>query len=181
VTAVPDVSDRSRDSQGHFRRSNPEIEHDAEAARLRGEGLSYTAIGKRLGVSKSHAWEAVQRAFRDTLTEPAEQARAVELARLETLHDRAMEVLEAQHVTVSNGQIIRLDGKPLPDSAPVLAAINTLVKVSESTRKLLGLDAPAKLDLTMEAINAALAATDADLAAARAEAAEAEGAPGEAG
>lgn len=178
---MPDVSGRTRDSQGHFRRSNPEIEHDAEAARLRGEGLSYTAIGKRLGISRSHAWEAVRRAFRDTLTEPAEQARAVELARLEALHDKAMEILESQHVTVSNGQIVRLDGQPLPDSGPVLAAINTLVKVSESRRKLLGIDAPAKMELTLEAINAALAATDADLAAARAETGEAEGTAGEEG
>jgi DNA-binding CsgD family transcriptional regulator len=140
----------SRTPQGRFVRSTAEIEHDAEAARLRGEGLTYAAIGRRLGISKAHAWEAVHRVFRDTLTEPAEQARAVELARLETLHDKAMEVLEGQHVTVSNGQIVRLDGQPLPDSGPVLAAINTLVKVGESRRKLLGLDAPSRVSVDAE-------------------------------
>ncbi|NUP47540.1 MAG: hypothetical protein HOW97_09555 [Catenulispora sp.] len=145
---MPDVSARNRTSQGRFIRGKDEIEHDAEAARLRGEGLSYAAIGKRLGISKSHAWEAVQRAFRDTLREPADQARAVELARLEAAHDAAMAVLEREHLAISHGRVVEgPDGTPLVDDAPILQAINTIMRLSESRRRLLGLDAPQRTEV----------------------------------
>lgn len=75
------------------------------------------------------------------------------LVRLNGLEDAARQVLEREHITVNNGRIIVLDGSPLPDDGPVLAAIDRLIKVedarqrnSESRRKLLGLDAPAKYD-----------------------------------
>lgn len=166
MSETPERPAQSRTKQGRYIRANPEIEHDALCAELRGQGLTYAAIGKRVGVTKAKAWEAVQRAFRDTLTEPAETARAVELARLEDMHDRALAVLEAQ--------------EPSSPGA-ILGAIDRIVKVSESRRKLLGLDAPQRHELTLGEIDAALSQVDDDLAAARREAAEAGGAEGEEG
>lgn len=142
-------AEQSRDGNNRFRRANTEVEHDAEAARLRGEGLSYKAIGERMGCSKGTAFARVHRAFRDTLAEPAEQARAVELARLENAHDTLIELLS--HPKVTAAHIIQIAER-----------IRTL---SESRRKLLGLDAPQKVALTTEAIDAELADTEAAIAA----------------
>jgi hypothetical protein len=150
-----DQHKRTRTTQGRLTRSTVEVDHDADAARLRGEGLSYAAIGRHLGISKSTAFERVQSAWRATLTEPAEQARAVELARLEDAHDAALAVLLREHLTVSHGKVITVKDEegndvPLIDDAPVLQAVDRIRALSESRRKLLGLDAPARLSIDAE-------------------------------
>lgn len=148
MTTPPPPAPEIRDATGRPIRTLAQAERDGWAAGQRSLGRSYRAIATDLDISVSTAYECVQRAFRATLAEPAEQARAVELARLEVMHDKAMEVLEGKHITVSHGKIVMLSGAPLPDDGPVLAAINTLVRVSESRRKLLGIDAPAQIEHT---------------------------------
>jgi hypothetical protein len=76
-----------------------------------------------------------------------------ELVRLNELEERAKLVLDRHHITVNNGRVIAVDGEPLQDDGPVLAAIDRLIKIedarrknNESQRKLLGLDAPTKVD-----------------------------------
>jgi hypothetical protein len=76
-----------------------------------------------------------------------------ELVRLNELEERAKLVLGRHHITVNNGRVIAVDGEPLQDDGPVLAAIDRLIKIedarrknNESQRKLLGLDAPTKVD-----------------------------------
>jgi hypothetical protein len=78
------------------------------------------------------------------------------LSRLDGLEAAAIKVLEREHITVNNGRIITLDGSPLPDDGPVLAAIDRLIKVEdarvrngEALRRILGLDMPAKVDHTV--------------------------------
>lgn len=140
-----------RKHDGKWIRDNDTVTDDAEAARLRGEGLSYKQIAQRMGCTKSTAFERVHRAWRDTLTEPAEQARAVELARLEDAHDAALAVLLRDHITVSHGRIIvDDDGQPILDDGPRLAAIDRIRALSESRRKLLGLDAPTRVSVDAE-------------------------------
>src|SRR4029078_1889290 len=70
--------------------------------------------------------------------------RAMELARLDTLALAAANVLSATHPYVSGGKVL----KDVTDDGPRLAAIDRLLRISESRRKLLGLDAPAKTALT---------------------------------
>lgn len=147
--------EHSRTGGGRYTRSNAEVEHDAAAAALRGRGLSYRAIAAQLDTSVATAHDRVQRAFRDTLSEPADQARAVELARLEDAHDAALAVLLREHLTVSHGKVITIknddgDTVPLIDDAPVLQAVDRIRALSESRRKLLGLDAPSRVSVDAE-------------------------------
>lgn len=152
------AEERSRDAQGQFVRSNAEVENDRRAAELRGQGLSYRAIARQLDISSTQARERVQRAFRDTLSEPAEQARVVELARLEEAHDAALAVLLREHITVSHGRIVKDDdGEPIPDDGPALQAIDRIRALSESRRKLLGLDAPSRVSVDAEHLGAEIA------------------------
>lgn len=129
---------------------NPETAHtDAEAARLRGRGQTYRQIAAAMGWSHPQsAHDAVRRARASIVTEAAEESIAFELDRLDEMHQAALRVLEAHHIVVSNGKVIDLGGVPLEDHGPVLAAIDRVVKISESRRRLLGLDQPAKTQLS---------------------------------
>jgi hypothetical protein len=79
-----------------------------------------------------------------------------ELVRLNELEERARLVLGRHHITVNNGRVIAVDGEPLQDDGPVLAAIDRLIKIEDARRKnnaeqrkLLGLDAPTKVEATV--------------------------------
>lgn len=139
-----------RDRQGQYTRNPATTDTDAEAARLRSRGLSYRQIAEQLGMSVSSAHDAVRRAMAAVIAEPASDAIAFELDRLDRMYQAALKVLESHHVTVSQGKVVELDGVPLEDDGPVLAAIDRMVKISESRRKLLGLDQPAKTQVSGE-------------------------------
>lgn len=163
------MADRTRDGNGRFDRDPETAKRDAEAARLRGRGWSYQRIANELGVSKGTAYEAVRRALNDTLTEPAAEARTLELERLDEMHAAVLAVLEREHVTVSQGKVVRRrvgvetddngaevldgEGKPIPvyedvlDDAPVLQAVDRLLRIAERRAKLLGLDAPTRAEV----------------------------------
>lgn len=148
--ATHHATETGRGTVGEFVRTPAQAERDAEAARLRGRSMSYRAIADQLGVTVAAAHRMVQRALADIVREPAETVIALELAKLDTLEAVALRVLERHHVVVSNGQVVRLDGDPLVDDAPVLTAVDTLRKLGESRRKLLGADAAQKIDTTAQ-------------------------------
>ncbi len=96
------------------------------------------------------------------LDESLDHIRRRELSRLDRMSAAAQRVLEKEHVLVSGGRVVRQvlddgDGSPvldkfgepvlvpLKDDGPALAAIDRLLKISESRRKLLGLDAAQKV------------------------------------
>lgn len=100
-----------------------------KALDLRIAGMSFRLIGERLGVSGKTAHLDVRAALSELAEQQhasAEQYRALELERL----DRA---------------VLALAGK-LQKGDPQV--INSWVRVSESRRKLLGLDAPAQVELS---------------------------------
>lgn len=116
-----------------------------EALQLRGNGRSYAEIGQALGITKQAAHKLVTRALDATLRETAEQTRLLELDCLDRLTTEAVAVLGRFHYVVQGGEIIKDDdGQPLRDDGPVLAAVGQLVRLGESRRKLLGIDAPAQ-------------------------------------
>jgi hypothetical protein len=111
-------------------------------------GLSWDAIADKLGYSsRQAAHKDVQRALAQAVAEQtsaAEELRMVELMRLDRLQAAAWP-------------------KALTGD---LKAIETCLKIITERRKLLGLDAPAKLEvITLDAVDAEIRRLEAELAA----------------
>lgn len=149
------------------RRDVHQIERDARAVDLRRNGLTYRQIAAELGFSSvASAHEAVQRGLMDTIAETNDEVRRLELDRLDHLARTALKILGKPHLVVSQGRVARHPetGETLVDSGPVLAAIDRLLKIQERRAKLLGLDAPAKVEmLTIDAIDAEIQKLQAEL------------------
>lgn len=80
-----------------------------------------------------------------------------ELRRLEVLEEAAHKVLRNHHIVVNNGRVILHPDtdQPMEDDAPVLQAIDRLIKIEEARRrngerraKLNGLDMPVQTEVT---------------------------------
>lgn len=143
------MADQARGGDGRFTRTVRGAQRDAEAATMRARGATYQQIADALGYAdRRTAYRAVEKVLTETVTEPSEELRSLELARLDAILAKAWSVMEAEHVTVSHGKIIRgADGQPLRDDGPVLAAIDRILKVSERRARLVGLDAPNRTEL----------------------------------
>jgi hypothetical protein len=150
--ANPDQDARSS-ATGEYVPSIDTARLDAEAAELRTQGYTLQQIADTQGIAVSTAHKRINRALDAVRSEPGERLQELELARLDALTREAVGVLQRNHVVVSHGKIITTvdpdTGKavPLRDDGPTLQAIETLRRLSESRRKLLGLDAPASLSV----------------------------------
>lgn len=148
------------------RRTIEQIERDARAVELRRRHLNYRQIARELDLSTSTAYEAVQRGLADTVAETNDEVRRQELERLDDLARASLRVLSKTHLVVSQGKVAKHPetGEVLVDDAPVLAAIDRLLKIQERRAKLLGLDAPAKVEvLTLDAIDSEIRKLSAEL------------------
>jgi hypothetical protein len=165
---------------------DPEVaERRAKLVEYRRQRIPYAQFYKELGYSSV---EAASRDYSRALEESiARQDAAVEVYReeqlreLDYLAEEAHKVLRARHYVVSQAGKIVTDpqGVPLADPGPVLAAIDRLVKILDRVAKLRGLDAPQRLEvLTVDAIDAAIADLNQQIAALGVEAGEAAAAPG---
>ena len=122
-------------------------EQDARAVDLRRKGLSYPQIAENLGFSaKSSAYEAVKRGLKDLYQEDVDGQRMLELDRLDDMLRVLYRVAMARHRAAGRDGKLLTDenGNPVFDDAITVQAALAVVKLSESRRKLLGLDAPAK-------------------------------------
>lgn len=114
-----------RGKDGRFTQTMAAAERAALACRLREEGHSYSEVARKLGYAgPGPAYRAVMRALRRTQQESADALRTLEVERLD-------------RVALAAWQVYRTG----TDRAKI-GALNTLVRVSESRRKLLGLNAP---------------------------------------
>jgi hypothetical protein len=145
-----------RDGRGRFTENPETTARCAQAAALRAQGRTFQQIADQLGwANKGEAWRAVQAAREAVLHGPAEDLIRTEAAQLDELYVEALDVLSRDHLMVSHGKVIcGDDGNPLLDDGPKLAAIDRLVKVRESYRKLLGLDAPSRVSVDAEKLGA---------------------------
>jgi transposase-like protein len=131
------------------RRSADTMERDANAADLFRQGKSYRQIAAEMGWnSPNAAFEAVRRAAQEAGrgSLAAKEALRIMLERHQDYRRAVYEVLTAKHyVTTQAGHVVEgPDGLPLHDDAPVLNAVDRLVKIDQEEAKLLGLYAPTK-------------------------------------
>ena len=146
VTDEPNaMTNRTRTGRGQYTTTLDDMETAAQAALLRAQGASYRQIAAAQGVSVSTAHERVRRALAAVPVEAVAELRKVELARLDMLTERAFAELERKHPTISGGR--RFDD--VEDSGPVFQAIDKIRLLSESRRRLLGLDAPSRVSMTV--------------------------------
>lgn len=159
-----------RDRHGRYARQMDTVMRDAQALRLRARGMTYQQIADEMGYAeKGAAYKAVQRGMEEIIGEAAAEVRALEVARLDAMYAQVMKVLETEHVTVSQGRVVRRrvldengdpivvgqdrDDKPIYreeeilDDAPVLAAVDRLLRIQQRRAALLGLDAPTKQEI----------------------------------
>lgn len=109
-------------------------ERAAQALDLRLQGSSYREIGRRINVCPATAYNYVASALaevRGACTEKAEELREVEIQKLDKLEAKLWASLERPTSPA--------------ESARVASAV---VKVAESRRRLLGLDAPQRIETT---------------------------------
>ena len=102
----------------------------AKAAELRAGGSTYREIAHEVGVTLSYAYQLVQETLteiREHAQESADEARVIELQRLDTLYLRFRKKIDSQGDT--------------PDEATGLQ----LLRISERRARLLGLDAPQEI------------------------------------
>lgn len=138
----------------------PDDDRDTQALLLRQQGLSFRQIQLELGLSStSVAYDAVQRAIVSVRREPADSLIRLEAERLDRLTTILEDVLAENHYAWgANGQLIRgEDGTPVDDQDVILRVVDRLLKVQERRAKLLGLDAPTKQIISLDAIEAEIA------------------------
>lgn len=177
----------TRDGNGRFTRTVPTARRDAEAAGLRAKGFTFDRIAAEMKFSsRAKAYEAVMRAYADIPYEQVEEARRLDLERIDRLIEQAWAVMEREHVTVSQGRVVGKqtgwqrdddgqilrdgDGAPIAvyedilDDGPLLAAIREIRGLLERRAKILGYEAPARHEvLTIDAIDAEIRALKSQL------------------
>lgn len=147
-----DGVERPKDGKGRFIEHPDTPARDAEAFRLRAKGLTYDEIAIAQGYyDKSHVARSIKRHLANTVPPAADEYRNIMDSQLDELYRRGLAVLDAKHYTVSHGQIVYHPDDnefgagpriPLEDDAPVLAAIDRLLKIQARRAALWGLDAP---------------------------------------
>lgn len=125
---------------------------------MRRDGHTWEQIAAECGyASRGAAFTAAKHEMalrQDQINETIDQLRATELERLEHYSAEALAVLQREQpmFDVNGAPRIGPDGEPLSQriDATSLQAIDRLVKVSESRRKLLGLDAATKSEVSSQ-------------------------------
>lgn len=139
---------------------------DAEALSYRARGFTYQRIANEMGYSdRSAARKACERALAADIRETTDEAKALLLLDLNAAKQAVWAVLEANHLVISDGRVVTLDGAPIPDDEPVLKAVDRLVKIDQEIAKIYGAYAPAKHEVrTIDEIDARLIALAEDMA-----------------
>lgn len=157
-----------RNGLGRFSRDLDTASKDAAAVRLRSRGMTLAQVAAELGYcDASAASKAISRALAAVPAEGVDALRRMQSERLDYLLAKALEVLESKHYAHSqSGQLLRgPDGEVLLDDGPVLAAIDRIVRIEERRARLMGLDAPTRLEVvTLDQLDSWIAQVQGDLA-----------------
>ena len=141
------MTNLTRDHNGRATRTPAQVESDHQAAQWKSQGLTYKQIGERLGVTRQAAHLAVQRALADIPRMATEELRTLELEKLDNLERRLIWIInQPSYKTSASGRVIEYEGKALLDITPQIQAIGAALKVIDKRAKLLGLDAPTRVE-----------------------------------
>ena len=180
----------NRGGNGRFTRSIKTTERDYQAAALRARGRTLQAIAAELGyASRGHVVDGVHRAFASLPKDGVEDAKCLDLERLDRLIEQAWDVMEREHVAYSNGRVVRrfigverdedgierldADGKEIPvfedvlDDGPILASVREIRGLIAQRGKIEGYEAPSRSRveiITPEMVEAAITRLEAELA-----------------
>ena len=146
----------------------------AKVVELRRQRLTFDEIGERLGHSRQWVHELYHRALSQIPAPEVEQHRHEMLDQLDEAERAVLGVLHAKHVVVSNGHVVSqitghhpdtaedgsphpsagqpIYGDPLVDDGPILDAARTLVTIQARKSRLLGADAPAKVETDLSVL-----------------------------
>jgi hypothetical protein len=112
------------------------------------DGYTYQQIADRLGYnSPQAAHKDVKAGLAPAIKarqEAAEELIEVQISRLEQLYRDARKIFEEFQTATTDDPVFGRDGTPVADQR--LAAMDRMLKVGESLRKLVGADAPAKTE-----------------------------------
>lgn len=119
---------------------------------LRLRGLSIRAIAEETGLSVGTVFNRIDCEITETLDPLRAKLRELEVERLDRMQLTVLNILDRDHYVVSDGRVVtRVDAEtdekvPVADPGPVFQAIDRLLKIQERRAKLLGLDAPTKVE-----------------------------------
>lgn len=136
---------------------NPErvaavYERRKQAMRLKRDGYTWAEIAPAVGYKDAkHAASDVNKylaRLRKEQNADADALRQQQLAHLAELRQRVDAIMERRHIHVTpGGKIVRDENDEIVlDDAVELAAIDRMLKISEREGKILGTDAPEKLE-----------------------------------
>lgn len=111
-------------------------------------GHTQVELAEEYGLAQSAISRIINK-LRESVTLPTrEDLVKRSVARLDALLKKAWAVAEAEHLAVSHGRVIYdpRTGEPMKDHAPLLQAIDRIVRLEERVAKLLGLDAADRLE-----------------------------------
>jgi len=164
-TASRDPAKRPRNPKGAFLPQPDAAELKAEIIRLVGSGLSYRAIGDRLGVSHGYVGETWRAAVAEIRLDGAEDALRKEVERLEASGDR-LEALEDQlrvtlgrkhYLVTPKGTVEDEQGNLIEDDDFLLRYADRVMRIEEQRGrnhdrmvKLRGLAQPAQQTMDMQ-------------------------------
>jgi hypothetical protein len=156
------VNNSNRGGRGRFVGSEDAQKRHAEAVKMRLTGMSFDRIAEALGYADAAtAYNAVKRELENAPREDVRALRELEAQRLDGYTEILIGVLRANHVMVSvtRGQVI-LDpdtDEALLDYGPVMDAVRELRQISESRRRLFGLDPrqPVEMHVTVTEVSQA--------------------------
>ena len=121
----------------------------SKAIELRCRGVTWNAVAAQVGYSSAeHACRAVTNALAKYPSQAADELRKIEDIRLDNLEAEAWKNYRTvQFQVCSRGLVTDDDGLPIPDNSHRDRALNTLLRICESRRRLHGLDRPVRLSI----------------------------------
>lgn len=128
-------------------------ERRLQAIDLRRSGFTWKQIAERLelgnpGVVAREIMFALQEANRE-VQEQLDGYRYLELEKLDALERLMWATIRKKHLLAQHGRIIfdPETGEPMTDDGPLFNATDRLLKIAERRAKLMGWDAPAKVEV----------------------------------